>query len=79
MAQQLAAMRTPAAYAGVSAYARSHTGEASAAAYIAIGHAYLLDRKFPEAVNAFHQANVQGNALDDYADYLQAQADLQIE
>ena len=77
MAQQLATMRTPAAYAGVSAYARSHTGEASAAAYIALGHAYLLDRKFPEAVNAFHQANVQGNALDDYADYLAAQADLQ--
>ena len=77
MAQQLAAMRTPAAYAGVSAYAHSHTGEASAAAYIAFGHAYLLDRKFPEAVNAFHQANIQGNALDDYADYLAAQADLQ--
>jgi soluble lytic murein transglycosylase len=77
MAQQLATMRSPAAYAGVSAYAHSHTGEASAAAYIALGHAYLLDRKFPEAVNAFHQANVQGTALDDYADYLQAQADLQ--
>jgi len=77
MAQQLAAMRTPAAYAGVTAYARSHTGEASAAAYIALGHAYLLDRKFPEAVNSFRQANIQGTALDDYADYLQAQADLQ--
>ncbi len=77
MAQQLATMRTPAAYAGVSAYARAHTGEASAAAYMALGHAYLLDRKFPEAVNAFHQANVQGKALDDYADYLEAQADLQ--
>jgi len=77
MGQQLATMRSPAAYAGVSAYAHSHTGEASAAAYIALGHAYLLDRKFPEAVNAFHQANVQGNALDDYADYLAAQADLQ--
>jgi len=77
MAQQLATMRSPAAYAGVSAYAHSHTGEASAAAYIALGHAYLLDRKFPESVNAFRQANVQGNALDDYADYLEAQADLQ--
>jgi soluble lytic murein transglycosylase len=77
MAQQLAIMRSPAAYAGVSAYAHSHTGEASAAAYIALGHAYLLDRKFPESVNAFRQANVQGNALDDYADYLEAQADLQ--
>ncbi|HMD20058.1 MAG TPA: hypothetical protein VKH40_07035, partial [Alloacidobacterium sp.] len=44
MGQQLATMRSPAAYAGVSAYAHSHTGEASAAAYIALGHAYLLDR-----------------------------------
>lgn len=77
MAQQLAMMRSPAAYAGVTAYARSHSGEASAAAYIALGHAYLLDHKFSEAVAAFHQANVQGNALDDYADYLEAQADLQ--
>ena len=33
MAQQLAQMRTPAAYAGVSAWARSHRGEAAAAAY----------------------------------------------
>jgi len=77
MAQQLAAMRTPAAYAGVTSYARAHTGEASAAAYIALGHAYLLDHKYPEAVNSFRQANIQGNALDDYADYLEAQADLQ--
>jgi soluble lytic murein transglycosylase len=77
MAQQLAVMRTPAAYAGVTAYARAHTGEASAAAYIALGHAYLLDHKYPEAVNAFRQADIKGNALDDYADYLEAQADLQ--
>jgi soluble lytic murein transglycosylase len=77
MAQQLAVMRTPAAYAGVTAYARAHTGEASAAAYIALGHAYLLDHRYPEAVQAFRQANLQGNALDDYADYLEAQADLQ--
>jgi soluble lytic murein transglycosylase len=77
MAQQLATMRSQAAYAGVSAYAHSHTGEASAAAYIALGHAYLLDHKFPEAVSAFRQANIQGTALDDYADYLAAQADLQ--
>ena len=77
MAQQLAAMRTPAAYAGVSAYAHAHTGEAAAAAYLALGHAYLLDRKFPEAINEFHHANVEGKALDDYADYLEAQADLQ--
>ena len=49
MAQQLATFRTPAAYAGVNAYAQSHTGEAASAAYLAIGHAYLVDKKFPEA------------------------------
>jgi soluble lytic murein transglycosylase len=77
MAQQLAVMRTPAAYEGVATYAHSHSGEASAAAYLALGHAYLLDHKFPEAVAAFRSANDVGDALDDYADYLTAQAFLQ--
>ena len=77
MAQQLATMRSPAAYAGVSAYAHAHTGEAAAAAYLAIGHAYLLDRKYPEAVSALHSANLAGQSLDDYADYLTAQVYLQ--
>ncbi|WP_446744536.1 lytic transglycosylase domain-containing protein [Silvibacterium acidisoli] len=77
MSQQLATMRSPAAYAGVSAYAHSHTGEAAAAAYLALGHAYLLDRKFPEAVAALRSANEVGKALDDYADYLTAQVYLQ--
>src|SRR3974390_3144203 len=39
MAQQLAMMRTPEAYAGVTAFARKHTGEAAAEAYLALGHA----------------------------------------
>ena len=77
MAQQLSTIRTPAAYEGVAAYAHSHTGEAAAAAYLAIGHAYLLDHKFPDAVSALHSANNVGDALDDYADYLTAQAYLQ--
>jgi soluble lytic murein transglycosylase len=77
MAQQLTAMRTPAAYAGVLNYARSHTGEASAAAYLALGHAYLLDRRYAEAAHSFHTALERGKALDDYAEYLEAQADLQ--
>ncbi len=77
MSQQLATMRTPAAYAGVSAYAHAHTGEAAAAAYLALGHAYLLDHKYPEAVTALHAANEAGQALDDYADYLTAQVYLQ--
>jgi soluble lytic murein transglycosylase len=49
MAQQLATLRTPAAYAGVTKYAHSHTGEAAAAAYLALGHAYLLDKRYAEA------------------------------
>ncbi|GGG92886.1 transglycosylase SLT domain-containing protein [Silvibacterium dinghuense] len=77
MAQQLAVMRTPAAYDGVAAYAHAHTGEAAATAYLAMGHAYLLDHKYADAVTAFTSANRVGDALDDYADYLTAQAYLQ--
>jgi len=32
-------LRTPAAYAGVTKYAHQHSGEAAAAAYLALGHA----------------------------------------
>jgi soluble lytic murein transglycosylase len=74
MAQQLAAVRTPAAYAGVSAYAHQHQGESAAAAYLALGHAYLLDNRFGEAVTSFRQARTSGEALDDYAEYLGAKA-----
>jgi soluble lytic murein transglycosylase len=84
MAQQLAQNRTPAAYAGVSAWAHGHSGEAAAAAYLALGHAYLLDQKFPDAVTALRSARLASatpthpdGALADYADYLTAQAYLQ--
>ena len=74
MAQQLATMRTPAAYAGVAAYAHSHTGEAAAAAYLALGHAYLLDKRYAEAESALAQARRADGELSDYADFLAAQA-----
>ncbi len=77
MAQQLGNYRSPAAYVGVEAYARAHTGEAASAAYLALGHAYLLDKRFPEALTALHSAAAQGQSLDDYIDYFAAQADLQ--
>jgi soluble lytic murein transglycosylase len=77
MAQQLAATRSAAAYSGVESYARQHPGEGAAAAYLALGHAYMLDHRFPEAVSMYHQASVSGTALDDYADYLGAQAAVQ--
>jgi soluble lytic murein transglycosylase len=74
MAQQLAAIRTPAAYAGVAAYAHSHQGEAAASAYMALGHAYMLDSRFNEAAANFRQAQGAGDALSDYAEYLGAKA-----
>ena len=77
MAQQLAATRTAAAYSGVEGYARLHPGEGAAAAYLALGHAYMLDHRYADAAETFHKAGVNGTALDDYADYLGAQAAIQ--
>ena len=77
MAQQLATNRTPTAYAGVLGFAHGHPGDAAAAAYLALGHAYLLDRNYPAAISNLTQANAQGQSLDDYADYLTAQAQIE--
>jgi len=74
MAQQLATLRTPAAYAGVTAYAHSHTGEAAAAAYLALGHAYLLDKRYAEAESALAEARRADGELSDYVDFLDAEA-----
>ena len=74
MAQELVTMRSPAAYTGVTAYARAHTGEAASAAYLALGHAYLLDHRYPEAAASFQKANELGTTMDDYADFLAAQS-----
>jgi soluble lytic murein transglycosylase len=74
MAQQLALLRTPEAYAGVTEYAHKHTGEAAAAAWLALGHAYLLDRRFAEAEASLAQARRSGEELADYADFLGAEA-----
>ena len=75
MAQQLALLRTPAAYGGVTNYAHSHSGEAASAAYLALGHAYLADRRFQDAAEDFRQSKQAGQELADYADFLGAQAD----
>ncbi len=74
MAQQLALLRTPEAYQGVTAYAHNHTGEAAAAAYLALGHAYLLDKRYAEASSNLALARNSGQELADYADFLGAQA-----
>lgn len=77
MAQQLATLRSPAAYNGVTAYAHAHSGEAGSAAWLALGHAYLLDHKYPEAIAALKNSAREGASLDDYAAFLTAQAYLQ--
>ncbi len=74
MAEQLAMLRTPEAYAAVTAYARRHTGAASAAAYLALGHAYLLDGRYAEAELNLHRARRDDGTLADYADFLGAEA-----
>ena len=74
MAQQLATLLSPAAFDGVTRYAHEHTGEAASAAWLALGHAYLLDHKYSQAVAALSNAEREGTALDDYAAYLTAQA-----
>jgi soluble lytic murein transglycosylase len=73
MAQQLAFNRSPAGFSGVTAYAQSHPGAGAATAYLSLGHAYMLDRRFGEAGDSFRQA-ANSEELSDYADYLGAQA-----
>ncbi|QMV19824.1 transglycosylase SLT domain-containing protein [Granulicella sp. 5B5] len=77
MAQQLITSRSAAAYAGVTAFAAEHPGDGAAAANLALGHAYLLDKRYSDAELAFHRAAVGDAALSDYADYLGAQAAVQ--
>ncbi len=74
MAQQLASSRSPAGFSAVTAYAQTHPGSAAETAYLAIGHAYSLDKRYSDASDAFRHANNPGEPLSDYADYLGAQA-----
>ncbi len=77
MAQALVMTRSSAAYSGVLAYAASHPGVQAATANLALGHAYMLDRRFGDAEGAFRQSAMKSSELSDYADYLGAQAALQ--
>ncbi len=77
MAQQLAQTRSSAAFGGVQAYAQQHPGEGASAAWLAMGHAYGLDRRYADAGTSYRQAASAGEALRDYAQFLGAQAALQ--
>ena len=74
MAQQLASFRTSASYSGVLGYAEGHPGMQAATAYLALGHAYTLDKRYGDAADAFRRAGGLGDVLSDYSDYLGAQA-----
>jgi len=75
MARQLLQDRTPAAYAGVQAYARRHAGTDEAAlAWLAIGYAHLLEHDYAKAVPALKRAQPRAGELADYVDYFLAMA-----
>ncbi len=78
MAQQLLQDRTPAAYAGVEAYARRHNQEdAGALAWLVLGYAHVLDKDYPKAVEALNRAKTRAGDLGDYVSFYLGTAYLQ--
>jgi soluble lytic murein transglycosylase len=70
MAKQLLQDRSPAAYAGVDAYARRHTKEdAGALAWLVIGYAHILDRGYAQAIDPLNQARPRAGDLGDYVNF----------
>ncbi len=75
MAQQLLQDRTPAAYAGVEAYARSHAKEdAGALAWLVIGYAHTLDHDYAKAIDPLNRAKAGASELGDYVAYYLGQS-----
>ncbi len=70
MAQQLLQDRSLPAYAGVEAYARSHSREdAGALAWLVVGYARVLDHDYARAIDPLSRAKLQAGDLGDYVDY----------
>lgn len=70
MAQQLIADRTPAAYAGVEAYARTHSKEdAGALAWLVVGYAHFIDKDYAKAIEPLNRAKPMAGDLGDYISY----------
>jgi soluble lytic murein transglycosylase len=70
MAQQLLQERTPAAYAGVTAYAQKHSKEdPGALAWLAIGYAHVLDHDYAKAIDPLNRARSRAGDLGDYVAY----------
>jgi len=70
MAQQLLQERSPAAYAGITAYAQRHSKEdAGALAWLACGYAHFLDHDYIKAIDALNRAKPRAGDLGDYVAY----------
>jgi soluble lytic murein transglycosylase len=70
MAQQLIQDRSPAAYAGVEAYARAHAKEdPGALAWLVVGYAHVLDHEFAKAIDPLNRAKPLAGDLGDYVAY----------
>jgi len=78
MAQQLVQDRTPPAYSGVEAYARSHSKEdAGALAWLVVGYAHILDHDYAKAIDPLNRAKPLAGDLGDYVAYYLGTAYLQ--
>ena len=70
MARQLIQDRTPAAYAGVQAYAGRHSKEdAGALAWLVIGYAHVLDHDYARAIDPLNRARPHAGDLGDYVNF----------
>ena len=70
MAEQLLQDRSPAAYAGVEAYARAHSKEDSGAlAWLVVGYAHVLDKDYAKAIDPLSRARLHAGDLGDYVAY----------
>jgi len=70
MARQLLQDRTPAAYAGVQAFAVKHAKEdAGSLAWLVIGYAHILDHDYARAIDPLNRAKPQAGDLGDYVNF----------
>ena len=70
MAQQLIQDRSPAAYAGVESYARTHAKEdPGALAWLVVGYAHVLDHDYAKAIDPLNRAKPRAGDLGDYVAY----------
>jgi soluble lytic murein transglycosylase len=78
MAQQLLQDRTPAAYAGVEAFAQRHRkDDAGALAWLVLGYAHILDKDYAKAIDPLNHAKPVAGDLGDYVNLYLGSAYLQ--